>query len=153
MIEVVFAEPFDKSKETARAAVTALGFAIDETAMPPGNTVKMSIWQCTKGNKLLSMFLGFLFKSESLYVQMTGYQDGTTAFMVYDGGTTGGNTMSAVGGAALGSAGSALGSAADSANKDKERSKNVADLNAKLREQLRVAYEGKPGPNAMPLMA
>lgn len=153
MIEVVFAEPFDKSKETAREAVTALGFAIDETAMPAGNTVKMSIWQCTKGNKLLSMFLGFIFKSESLYVQMTGYQDGTTAFMVYDGGTTGGNAMGAVGGAALGSAGRALGNAADSANKEAEKSKNVNELNAKLRAALRVAYEGKPGPNAMPLMS
>lgn len=152
MIEVVFAEPFDKSKETARQAVTELGFAIDETAMPAGNTVKMSIWQCTKGNKLLSMFLGFIFKSESLYVQMTGYQDGTTAFMVYDGGTTGGNTMGAVGGA-LGSAGGALGSAADSANKEASRSKNVNDLNARLRSALRVAHEGKPGPNAMPMMS
>lgn len=153
MIEVVFAEPFDKSKEAARAAVTSLGFAIDENALPPGNTVKMSIWQCTKGNKLLSMFLGFIFKSESLYVQMTGYQDGTTAFMVYDGGTTGGNTLGAVGGAALGSAGRIAGNMADSANKDAEKSKNVSALNAKLREQLRVAHEGKPGPNAMPLMS
>ena len=145
-IELVFNETFDNVQAVVKEAMTSLGFAVNEEPMPAGNRVKMGMWTCEKGNKLLAMFLGFIFKLERVPVVMTAYQDGTTSLAVYDGGTTGGNIGSAVGGIA--------GSVADAAVKENAMSKRLTEIDTIVREKLgaKIAYQGKVKEGAMPLM-
>lgn len=148
-IEIVFKDSFENVQQAAREVFTECGYRVEEQAMPAGNRVKMCMWQAEKGNKVLSMFLGFIFKLERAQVMMTAYQDGSTAFAVYEGGSSG--TQILPGGMAGSAARLAHGAhAAGQAGADK-----LAPIDAKIREKLgaRIAYQGKIKDGAMPLMA
>ncbi|MCC6522160.1 MAG: hypothetical protein IT373_05820 [Polyangiaceae bacterium] len=148
-IEIVFRHSFDHVQQAAREALTECGYRITETPMPAGNRVKMCMWGGEKGNKLLSMVLGFIFKLERVQVMMTAYQDGSTALAVYEGGSS--STQILPGGLA----GSAARLAHDAHRAGKAANDPLAPLDAKLREKLgaHVAYQGKIREGALPVMA
>ncbi|MBI4953140.1 MAG: hypothetical protein HY908_13990 [Myxococcales bacterium] len=146
-IELVVNDSYENVQAAARATLTELGFAIDEQAMPAGNRVKTCMWTGEKGNKILAMFLGFIFKMDRVNVIMTAYQDGSTALAVHEGGTVGGNVVSGLGGGLVGSA-------ADEAMKGKAMSEKMAAFDAKLKDKLgaKIAYLGRIKDGAIPVM-
>jgi hypothetical protein len=146
-IELVYRASFENVTQGLRAALSECGFEISEQPMPAGNRVRMCMWTGEKGNKLLAMFLGFIFKVERVQAMVTAYQDGTTALAVHDAGASGSDM--------LGVGGGLVGAAAHVAVGQQALPEKLRLIETKLAEKLGpvVAYRGRPPEGALPLMA
>jgi hypothetical protein len=173
-IEIVFKETFQNVEAALHASLEDCGFRVRPSPMAEGVEVKakMGFWLGEKGNKLLSLVLPFLFKTDSVAAIIAAYQDGTIALTVRENSSFGGNlaggatnvATSAVGslgpiGAAAGfvgaTAGRAVASKADEAAKADALAKRLASIEDKLRQRLagKIAYEGPVRPDVQQVPA
>lgn len=175
-VEIVFNETLENVEAALHAAFADCGFRVRPSPMADGVEVKakMSFWLGEKGNGLLSLALPFLFKTDSVAAVLAAYQDGTTALTLRENSAFGGNLAGGAthfagraldrfgpGGVIAGAAtaagttvGGAVAAKADGERKSAALAKQLAAIEARLRERLsgKIAYEGPVKPNAQQVL-